>query len=52
MEKHVLIIMHQMLCARCDEILREGDVVVSTRNSHSLKRRYYHSDWWESMFFE
>ena len=46
---------HQLLCYRCDEILKVGDLVVSRSNSNrhgKPKRKYYHTRCWESMFLE
>lgn len=47
---------HQLLCYRCDEILKVGDLVVSRSNSSRYgkkpKRKYYHTHCWQSLFFE
>ena len=46
---------HQVLCHRCTELLRVGDIVVPKSNSNrhgKPKRKYYHTRCWESMFIE
>ena len=47
---------HQVLCHRCTELLKIGDIVVPKGNQRygkrKRRRKYYHADCWESLFIE
>ena len=46
---------HQVLCRRCTRLFKIGDIVVPRNCGYRVKRmrrRYYHTDCWESMFID
>ena len=47
---------HQVLCHRCTQLLRVGDIVVPKSNLSRFgkppKRKFYHTQCWENLFLE
>ena len=46
---------HQVLCRRCTELFKIGDIVVPRTSGSRVnrrRRRYYHTGCWESLFID